>query len=82
MSNESKIGPAAAQAQSRRAFVKTAAQVAVTAPAAVMLLNASAKPAKAATELYHGVFDDFSITEDDADSSDLLIIVDDFPFGP
>jgi hypothetical protein len=33
--------------QSRRAFVKTAAQVAVTAPAVAMLLSATTKPAAA-----------------------------------
>ena len=44
MSEESKI---TAQVKSRREFVKTAAKVAVTAPAAAMLLNASVKSAKA-----------------------------------
>ena len=47
MSEESKIEVVTAQVQSRRQFVKTAAKVAVTAPAAAMLLNASVKPAKA-----------------------------------
>jgi len=52
MSEESKIEAITAQVQNRRAFVKTAAKVAVTAPAAAMLLNASVKPAKATTEPY------------------------------
>jgi hypothetical protein len=47
MSEESKIGIITAQVKSRREFVKTAAKVAVTAPAAALLLNASVKPAKA-----------------------------------
>lgn len=37
-----------AQKKTRRTFVKTAAQVAVTAPAVGLLLNASMKPASAA----------------------------------
>jgi hypothetical protein len=49
MSEVSKIEAVTSQVQSRRAFVKTAAKVAVTAPAAAMLLNASVKPAKAVT---------------------------------
>jgi hypothetical protein len=48
MSEESKIEAITATVQNRRAFVKTAAKVAVTAPAAAMLLNASVKSAKAA----------------------------------
>jgi len=47
MSEETKIDAVAAKVQSRRDFVKTAAKVAVTAPAATLLLDASAKPAKA-----------------------------------
>ena len=47
MSEQSKGETVSAQVQSRRAFVKTAAKVAVTAPAAALLLQASAKPAKA-----------------------------------
>lgn len=42
--NSEKLGVAA---DSRRAFIKTSAQVAVTAPAVAMLLSASAKPAGA-----------------------------------
>ena len=53
MAEESKL---TATVQNRRAFVKTAAKVAVTAPAAAMLLNASVKPAKAGT--FYG--DDYS----------------------
>ena len=37
----------AANTKSRRAFVKGAAKAAVVAPAVVMLLNATTKPAKA-----------------------------------
>jgi hypothetical protein len=42
MSDETSAAP-----KTRRAFVRTAAKVAVTAPAVVMLLNASTKPAAA-----------------------------------
>jgi hypothetical protein len=61
--------------KSRRAFVKTAAQVAVTAPAVGMLLNASTKPAEAAlsytvnpTQAH--ILDDFTYgnNEEDIDS--------------
>ena len=44
MSEETKIE--STPGQSRRAFVKTAAQVAVTAPAAAMLLNATTAQAR------------------------------------
>jgi hypothetical protein len=40
--------------KTRRAFIKTAAQVAVTAPAVTLLLNASTKPATAES-LYHPI---------------------------
>jgi len=55
--------------QTRRAFVKTAAQVAVTAPAAAMLLSASAK-ANVVKEPYNrsttpGLGDDAITTTDD-----------------
>jgi len=54
-----------AQVQNRRAFVKTAAKVAVTAPAAAILLNASTKPAKAITNPYEtGLFDDLGFGGD------------------
>ena len=60
--------------QSRRAFVKTAAKVAVTAPAAAMLLNASIKPAKASTEPYVDTTgaDDYTVTGDDGLSDDIV----------
>jgi len=50
MAEEIKIESKAVQ--SRRAFVKTAAQVAVTAPAAAMLLSASTKSASAQQSIY------------------------------
>ena len=50
--------------KTRRAFVKTAAQVAVTAPAVGLLLSASTKPAAAAVSLSsavtHHILDDFT----------------------
>ena len=47
MSEKSKIESIAAQAQSRREFVKTSAKVAIAAPAVALLLDASTKPAQA-----------------------------------
>jgi hypothetical protein len=68
MSEESKIETVTAQAQSRRKFVKTSAQVAVTAPAATILLNASAKPAKAREALYSQNDDVTGRSDDDSQS--------------
>jgi hypothetical protein len=53
MSEQDKV-PAveAGETKSRRAFVKTAAQVAVTAPAVALLLSASSKPAAAQVAAY------------------------------
>ena len=75
MSEESKIEAFTAQVQDRRAFVKTAAKVAVTAPAAALLLNASTKPAKASVEPYNGDtanpgVDDLQFTPTDDQGSD------------
>jgi hypothetical protein len=69
MSNESKI-----EVQSRREFVKTAAKVAVTAPAAAMLLSASVKSANAASiPTPYSLGDDGSITTDDAFADDAVL---------
>jgi hypothetical protein len=84
MSEESKIEAVAARAQSRRAFVKTAAQVAVTAPAAAILLDASVKPAKAGAQLYGsketGYSDDVNTIGDTP--NDTIIIDMDFRVAP
>ena len=69
MAEETKI----AQAQSRREFVKTAAKVAVTAPAAAMLLNASVKPASALTRGYITGGDDARAFTDDSQADDTII---------
>jgi hypothetical protein len=75
MAEESKI---IAKVQDRREFVKTAAKVAVTAPAAAMLLNASVKPAKAAEPLYGDTGDPYNTAgHDDARQSDDGIFGDD-----
>jgi hypothetical protein len=58
--------------------VKSAAQVAMTAPAAVMLLNASSKTAKAA-EAYTA--DSTAHLDDASSGDDGLITGDDFTFG-
>jgi hypothetical protein len=58
MEEKAKIETSEAAGQkSRRAFVKTAAQVAVTAPAVAMLLTATTTPAAAYDD--GGVNDDF-----------------------
>jgi hypothetical protein len=62
---------------SRRAFVKTAAQVAVTAPAVAVLLSASAKRAMAQLSPYEAssshILDDFTTgnTHEDIDAKEL-----------
>jgi len=80
MSEESKIEAVAAKVQDRREFVKTAAKVAVTAPAAAMLLNASVKPAQARIEPYTGdaaggPADDAILTSDDGIGVDDVFVI-------
>ena len=69
MANETKIEPSKVSLKTRRAFVTTAAQVAVTAPAVAMLLSASTKPAAAQTRPYGAeslqAFDDGTGTGND-----------------
>ena len=67
----STLGSVTARVQSRRAFVKGAAKVAVTAPAAVLLLDASAKatpiaqPYEGSDRLFGDDFaDDFTLGDD------------------
>jgi len=57
MADENKIETTeiAADGKTRRTFIKTAAQVAVTAPAVAVLLNATTTPAAAALNLYQVV---------------------------
>jgi hypothetical protein len=74
MSEESKIEAITAQVQNRRAFVKTAAKVAVTAPAAAMLLNASVKPASAQTVNPYSLGDDATTTSDDNPPDDIIVV--------
>jgi len=62
---------------SRRAFVTKAAQVAITAPAAAMILSASVKPATAQISVYQAtqqhILDDFTFgnNEEDIDALEL-----------
>jgi hypothetical protein len=49
MSEKSKIESVTAKVESRRSFVKISAKAALAAPAAVLLLDASTKPAEALT---------------------------------
>jgi hypothetical protein len=53
MEDGKKVETTEAAQKTRRAFVKTAAQVAVTAPAVAALLSASTKPASAQFILYN-----------------------------
>jgi hypothetical protein len=57
--------------KTRRAFVKTAAQVAVTAPAVGLLLSASTKPAAAQIGAYQAaaehILDDFTFGNNEED---------------
>jgi len=60
---------------SRRVFVTKAAQVAITAPAAAMILGAAVKPATAQVSVYQAtqqhILDDFTFgnNEEDIDAS-------------
>ena len=69
MSEEKKVEQVVGE--SRRAFVKTAAQVAVTAPAVGILLSASTKPAEAAVTAYQAtaqhILDDFTFGNNEED---------------
>src|SRR5438445_5672905 len=73
MEDDKKIGAAAEAVgqKTRRTFVKTAAQVAVTAPAVAMLLSASTKPASAAISPYEArvshILDDFTFGSNEED---------------
>jgi len=77
MAEKSEIETVTAQVQTRRNFVKTAAQVAVTAPAATMLLNASVKPAKAGT-VYQGGSNNSGSNEIGDQGRDQDVFTDDF----
>src|SRR5438128_2150326 len=63
MSEETKIESIATEQKTRRTAIKTAAQVAVTAPAVGLLLSASSKSASAAT--LYGSNDNDAIASDD-----------------
>jgi hypothetical protein len=63
MAEETKIENIVTEAKTRRSAIKTAAQVAVTAPAVGLLLNASIKSASAATLYQSG--DNDAIASDD-----------------
>jgi len=71
MAEETKIESIATEAKTRRSAIKTAAQVAVTAPAVGLLLSAGTKSAMAAA-VYHvdlvssddqGIDDGFSFSD-------------------
>jgi hypothetical protein len=68
---ETKIEANDAGQKTRRAFVKTAAQVAVTAPAVGILLSASTKPAAAQFSAYQAsaqhILDDFTTGNNEED---------------
>ena len=74
MSDENKINGPEITPPSRRELVKKSAQVAVTAPAVALLLNASTKQAFAQISPYsaniHHILDDFTFgnSEEDIDA--------------
>ena len=71
MADEKKIDENEVEQKGRRAFVKTSAAVAVTAPAVAMLLTASTKSAFAAPSNYNAtlshILDDFTFGNDHED---------------
>ena len=77
MADETNTGKTELAPPSRRAVVTKAAQVAVTAPAVALLLNASAKSAFAQITPYQAsqnhILDDFTFgnTEEDIDAIEL-----------
>jgi hypothetical protein len=62
MEDVKKVETTEAAQKTRRAFVKTAAQVAVTAPAVAALLSASTKPASAQGLIVYSINDQALIT--------------------
>jgi len=73
MADDGKIESAIGIQKTRRAFVRTAAQVAVTAPAVGLLLSATTKPAAAQTAYQASqlhILDDFTNgnTHEDVDA--------------
>ena len=74
MADETKIETTEAEHKTRRSFVTTAAQVAVTAPAVGLLLSATTVPAAAQISVYEAttnhILDDFTFgnTEEDVDA--------------
>ena len=75
MAEETKIVTTETAQTTRRTFVKTAAQVAVTAPAVGLLLSATTKPAAAQISAYEAstnhILDDFTFgnNEEDVDAA-------------
>jgi hypothetical protein len=70
MADEKKVEAVVEVQKTRRAFVRTAAQVAVTAPAVGILLSASTKPAAAASAYQASqlhILDDFTFGNDHED---------------
>ena len=71
MAEENKTENTESTSKSRREFVKTSAQVAVTAPAVSLLLSATAKPASAQVSVYEAtashILDDFTYGNNEED---------------
>jgi hypothetical protein len=78
MAEETKIEGIVSEEKTRRSAIKTAAQVAVTAPAVGLLLSAGTKSAMAAT-YFPGAKGDDSITDDNG--QDDVITTDDTVVG-
>jgi len=76
MAEDNKIEGIVTEAKTRRSAIKTAAQVAVTAPAVGLLLSASTKAAGAQVLTYANNF-----TGDDTYASDAVAGTDSFSLG-
>jgi hypothetical protein len=81
MAEETKVEGIVSEEKTRRSAIKTAAQVAVTAPAVGLLLSASTKSASAAVQYVHtangSYLTDDGVTFDDGLGNDDVTVVDD-----
>jgi hypothetical protein len=78
MAEETKIEKIVSEEKTRRSAIKTAAQVAVTAPAVGLLLSASTKSASAQST--YGYITDDGVTFDDGVTGDDVTVVDDITY--
>jgi hypothetical protein len=77
MAEETKIEGIVSEQKTRRSAIKTAAQVAVTAPAVGLLLSASTKAASAQSRYF---ISDDPVTFDDGAAGDDVTVTDDITY--